>query len=287
MSESTRPLFVEVALLPSLVTTIESKLVVVVDVLRAATSLAVMASSGVPEVIVAPDPDAARQIAREIGNARLCGESDGLKPADFDRGNSPGDYRDPTIGERPIVFCSSNGARALHQLAAAPLLLFGALVNARSVAKVLVDHADRGHERICLVCSGNGHGSQVSLEDTFCAGLIVDHLRDSRGGEVILDDAAQTALRLYRSYLPSESSQHGNPAAEAARAMFAESSAARKLRSWGLDKDVQECARVDQINEVMRVAPRGELLVATPVPRLFPVTTTPKDPPAALPTGGV
>ena len=267
MTSPQRALSVEVAMLPSHVSTVESRFVVVIDVLRAATSLSVMASQGVSEVIVAPNPVVTRQIASGIDGALTCGESDGRKPADFAYGNSPGDYRQPIIRQRPIVFCSSNGARALHLLAAAPLLLFGALVNARAVAETLLAHADAGHQEISLVCSGNAHGARVSLEDTFCAGLIIAHLQDLSADPLDLDDAANVALRLYRSYLPSNDSGQSRSPTEAALAMFAESSAARKLCSWGLEDDVQECARIDRIHEVMRATPEGDLLVARPLYR--------------------
>lgn len=260
-------LAVSVALLPSLASNAEAKLVVVIDVLRAATSLSVMASQGVSEVIVAPNPEATRRIAGGIAGALTCGESDGLKPADFAYGNSPGDYRQPIVRQCPIVFCSSNGARALHLLAAAPLLLFGALVNASAVAETLLAHADAGHPEISLVCSGNAHGASVSLEDTFCAGLIIAHLQDRSAHSLDLDDAANVALRLYGSYLPSNDSGQSRSSTEAALAMFAESSATRKLRSWGLEDDVRECARVDRIHEVMRATPEGDLLVARPLYR--------------------
>jgi 2-phosphosulfolactate phosphatase len=252
---------VEVALLPSLVRDVEKKVCVVIDVLRASTTLSVMAQAGFASVFITPDPPSARRAAKTLSNqALLGGESGGIKPDDFDLGNSPDDYRDPGLRGRTIVFCSSNGARALHGLSAAPVLLVGAPVNARAAAERVLSAAREHGLDICLVCAGEGHGTQFSLEDTFGAGLIVSRLMETASdGGIATDDAATAALRLHQSYRAKGTATAVDEKL-AAEAMFDQSEAAHFLRSLGLADDVRSCGDVDSIDEVMRVDETTPLL---------------------------
>ena len=259
-------LHVEVALLPSLARGADDNVCIAIDVLRAGTSLAYMARTGVREVIVTPDPPAAREAARAIGSAALLGgESDGMKPEDFDLGNSPIAYADPSLAERPIVFCSSNGARALHLLLAAPVLMAGALVNAGAVARVALAAALDQGRGIIIVCAGEGHGTAVGLEDTFCAGLIVDHLKHLRSeGDLALDDSALLAFRLFDSYRPSVGSSIDR-STRGAEQMLRECEAAHVLKRLGYEDDVRACGAVDTIDAVMTVVVVDGQQVGRPV----------------------
>src|ERR1700674_5135582 len=104
-------------MLPRLADDIESRVCIVIDVLRASTTLCCLMEAGAQQVIIADSPPAARQIAKALGKETLlCGEWDGFKPPDFDHGNSPGPYLDAALTGQQIVFCSSNGAKALHHV---------------------------------------------------------------------------------------------------------------------------------------------------------------------------
>lgn len=270
MSSARQSLVVQVAWLPTLARDAHESISIVIDVLRAATSLSVMAETGIAEVLIAPDPPSARSIARTLdGSPLLCGESEGIKPDDFDRGNSPDSFRDPSLRGRPVVFCSSNGAGAIHQVAGAGVLLIGALVNARRVARSVVDTWKRQQRRVLVVCSGDHFGQRISLEDAYCAGVIVSHILALTADIIAdvaieLDDGAVAALRLFQSYR-SNDAPGGRPRSSATARMFAESAAARKLRAWGLDADVQACGAVDGIHGLMAVSRIGDRLVGRPV----------------------
>ncbi len=276
-------MILEVAMLPSQVRDGDRKLCVIIDVLRAGTSLACMADAGVRQVIIAAEPATARALASEIGpNALLCGESGGRKPDDFDLGNSPEPYLNDQLRSRDLVFCSSNGSRAMHLLDGAPAIMAGALFNATAVAREALTRARAGRLDICLVASGDNHGARFSLEDVFCAGLMVERIVEAIGGSdalvsieavtnvqemsdtLALDESAIAASRIFGSYSPS-SDRSAQALARASQTMMLDSLSARTLIGWGFADDVTLCSRIDSSTSVMHVTSQGNRLIASPI----------------------
>ena len=238
---------VEVTFLPRLASNVEAKVCVVIDALRATSTLVVLIERGVREVLVCGTQAEARRIARRTGFF-LCGEVDSLPPPDFDYGNSPTEFAALDLAGRSAVLYTTNGTRALRQVAGAPAVLVGALLNRRAAAGVALAEAD-GHSRdIAVVCAGRGSGRYFSLEDTFVAGALVDSLLAQARGAGLrprLWNDALAALRLYRSY-------RGR-----AMACFRQADHARSLLDLGLGRDLEFCARADVSTAVPRLR-RGE-----------------------------
>src|SRR6478736_53350 len=106
---------VDVAVLPSAVLEVERKVAIVVDALRASSTIIAMFEAGDGAVVVAADPDDAFAIVGEERERYLiCGESGGLPPAGFDYGNSPRQIAALDLAGRMIVLSTSNGTRALR-----------------------------------------------------------------------------------------------------------------------------------------------------------------------------
>ncbi|PZS00176.1 MAG: 2-phosphosulfolactate phosphatase, partial [Candidatus Chloroheliales bacterium] len=80
---------IEMAMLPGLVRDTERQVCIVVDVLRATTTLCALFERGVREVYLGADPTDVKAIAARLGDCLLAGERGGLAPEDFDFGNSP------------------------------------------------------------------------------------------------------------------------------------------------------------------------------------------------------
>jgi 2-phosphosulfolactate phosphatase len=259
---------VDVAMLPTLARDVERKLCLVVDVLRASTSLAFMSHSGIEAVLIEPNPAAARRAAACLGpNALLAGESGGIKPDDFDLGNSPASFLRPDLAARQVVFCSSNGAKALHLLANAPALMVGAFVNARASAEAAVALASERGLDICIACSGDHGFAHLGIEDVAGAGAIVERMSELAG--VHLDESAEMAARVFRSFV----SDAGGDERAGATAAIAASRAGKTLASWGLADDIEDCARVDSIDRPIAVLARDGQLVATPLSQQAPALT--------------
>ncbi len=106
---------------------------VVIDVLRASTTIATALAHGAVAVRAVPTVDEARRVAL-AGAALLGGERGGLPIAGFDLGNSPREYTPERVAGRKLVITTTNGTAALAACGAAREIVVGAIVNRSAVA---------------------------------------------------------------------------------------------------------------------------------------------------------
>jgi 2-phosphosulfolactate phosphatase len=247
----------QVAFLPRDVPTPDGRVCVVLDVLRASSTLVTLLERGAAPVYVAGTVDEARALAARLGlPALLCGEVGGLPPPGFDYGNSPTEMAGLALGGRPVVLATSNGTRALAALATAPAVLVGCFRNAAAVAERAVALARALGADLTLVCSGDEQGSLFSLEDALAAGYLADLVLIQTGEPVPeLDDAARAAWRLWGAYAA------GIVPAEGAARGFADSVHGRDLARLGFHADLAYCARPDASRAVPRLIVDGDQLV--------------------------
>lgn len=164
--------------------------VIVIDVIRAFTTAAVAFERGAAEMVCAPSAEAGRGLWRQHPDRLLVGEVAGLKPADFDFGNSPLEMSVAQLDGRRLIQATSNGTRGLFQYPA-PLALLA--VSARNVGATARWIRKNHAEAACtLVCTG------LTAEDWACAKYLSDLLHGSepRKGDLvagILDGAAEQA----------------------------------------------------------------------------------------------
>src|SRR3954454_15478197 len=97
---------------------VEKRVCIVLDVLRASSTMLAMFEAGARELLLAESPEAALMLADgkrdELG---ICGERGGLKVEGFDYGNSPAEVSEADLSERDVVFVTSNGTGALRAVA--------------------------------------------------------------------------------------------------------------------------------------------------------------------------
>jgi 2-phosphosulfolactate phosphatase len=126
--------------------------VVVIDVLRAATSILTALAAGARGVIPAESLEAATELAVKLGrdDVLLCAEYDGYRVAGCDLGNSPSEYTPEAVRDRLLVMATTNGTRAILSARAAGRVLIGAYVNASRLVEALA-----GERRVAFVCSGH------------------------------------------------------------------------------------------------------------------------------------
>src|SRR3989304_1993755 len=112
-------------------TELAEKLVIVIDVLRASTTAAVALANGAREIIPVASIDAAGELKQKLGKEHvlLCGEGEGQKIEGFDLGNSPAEYESKVVKDKALIFCSTNGSRAMLKGGLGALCLVGGLVN--------------------------------------------------------------------------------------------------------------------------------------------------------------
>jgi 2-phosphosulfolactate phosphatase len=187
------PRQIDVFLLPSLVEPdqLACRTCVVIDVLRATTTIVHALAAGATQVIPCLEVDEARRLAAEIGQvAILGGERAGGKIAGFDLGNSPAEYTRSTVGGKTLVFTTTNGTRALARCKAAKRVLVGAFVNFSAICSELA-----AAESVALICGGTD--GEVTREDALLAGAIVVEL--TRSESTTLNDQAELAADAWRT----------------------------------------------------------------------------------------
>ncbi len=201
---------------------------IVVDVLRATSTIAQALASGYQRVLCCSEVEEAEALRAEVDAAVLAGERKCLRIPGFDLGNSPREFLEPA-GDT-VVLTTTNGTRALVTANERCESVFAAsLLNLEAV----VDCARTRGEDVAVFCAGvQGH---FTLDDAYCAGRIAERL----GGE--LSDAAVAAVRIAGSFASSE---------EGLRA----SRSARNLIEAGLDEDIAFCARESVLEVVPRVS---------------------------------
>jgi len=211
---------------------------IVVDVLRATSTICQALASGYGRVLCCAEAEEARELAQSEGPAKLAGERRLEHIEGFDFGNSPSELDGEPAAET-LILSTTNGTRLL--VAAAERferVYVGSLLNLDAVAAA----ARESGEDVAVLCAGVL--GELALDDAYCAGRIADAL----GGEPA--DSARAAIRLARSF------------SDSLEGLGASRSAAN-LRRHGLEADVERCARDNDLavvpRYVRRVGPAAEV----------------------------
>jgi len=170
---------------------------IVIDVLRATTTIAAALHAGAEAVQAFKDLDELMKVSEEWpADRRLrAGERGGKAVAGCDLGNSPLDCTPDRFGGKRLFISTTNGTRALQCVQSAPTVITAALVNRQRVVQHLLDTQP---ETVWIV--GSGWEGSFSLEDTVCAGAIVDALCANPGVsllEIAGNDETIAALALF------------------------------------------------------------------------------------------
>jgi 2-phosphosulfolactate phosphatase len=187
---------------------------IVVDVLRATSTIVQALASGYRRVLCCAEVDEALALRDEVGDGVLAGERLAASIPGFDLGNSPRDFLEPR-GET-LILTTTNGTRAVIAAAArCDAVLLGSLLNLDAV----VAAAGARGEDVTVICAGVE--GERALDDVYCAGRIVELLNGERTA------AAEEALASSRSFSNAQEALEasGNP------------------RHSGLDEDIAWCAR--------------------------------------------
>lgn len=207
------------------------RVVAVIDVLRASTSIAVALANGARAIIPLESSEevVTRAKAFERSEVRLAGERRMLPIPGFDLGNSPLEFTREAIEGKTVLMSTSNGTGAVTGAQGARDVVIASYVNLSAVVSML-RAALRGGADVAIICAGRE--KQFALEDAACAGRYV-HLVTKRLSNVVMNDAAQAASLIERKYGDNlvrmfEASEHG-----------------RALREAGFEKDLEACAAID------------------------------------------
>lgn len=201
---------------------------VVVDVLRATTTVVTALSAGARAIIPAASTEDALRLVQSLGreDTLLCGERKGLRIEGYDLGNSPRDFTAEVVRGKRLVMNTTNGTRTFLAVEAADRVLAAAFLNMTAVVEAV---AHGGSERLLVACAGREDA--FALEDALCAGVLLLRLRE-RGVPLVLDDAARAAVALAEVREPDAD-------------FLASTAGGRDLVEAGLGEDLPFCARLD------------------------------------------
>jgi 2-phosphosulfolactate phosphatase len=202
---------------------------VVVDVIRATSSIVTAFAHGCHTIFPAESVSDAQALKAAHPQALLCGERDGRRIEGFALGNSPREFTADAVGGQELILATSNGTRTLRAVNAGRSVAIGAPMNRAAVAVWL---SERDTDAL-VVCSG--FEGIFSLEDAVCAGGIVDRAAELG---MALGDGAQACQVLWRRYagdLPG---------------LLARTAWGQHIISIGLGPDLEVCARLDMTDVV-------------------------------------
>jgi len=197
---------------------------IVVDVLRATSTIAQALAAGYRRVLCVSEIEDARALRAELPDSVVGGERNAIRIDGFDVGASPREFLEPSA--ETLILSTTNGTRSIVTAAArCERVLLGSLLNLDAVASEARSRA----EDVTILCAGYTGG--FALDDAYCAGRIVQLLGGDRTDAAV---AAATIADAYPSAL--------------------EGLNARTYGPPGLEEDIAFCARESVLATVPRFA---------------------------------
>ncbi len=198
-----------------------SDIAVVIDVLRAASTITTALSNGAKSVIVVKEIDQALRLSRKYRDSILAGERRGIKISGFNLNNSPLEFRKSIVEGKTIIFTSSNCAPIVEELKGCPLMMLACFLNLSSAALYARRVAERLGRNVAIIHAGR-YG-KPSSDDMFCAEVL---------------------RALIRGDIKSP------PPTDLVKEFLKYTSAGIYLSSIGRSDDVEYCGNVDLLNVV-------------------------------------
>lgn len=220
---------------------ITDSIVVIIDVLRATSTIATALHHQAASVIPVDSVPECIRIGSQIGGI-TAGERDGKVAEGLEHGNSPFEYPESFIGGKTLVLTTTNGTRLLHMALGknAGEIVTGAFAN----LSVLCDYLLSQKKPVLLGCAA--WKDRVNIEDTLFAGAVLERLETSF---TIRCDASRIALSMYKEaksdlfgYMRNQQASHY-----------------LRLSSFGLEKDIQHCLTADTA-PVVPIYKEGKLI---------------------------
>jgi 2-phosphosulfolactate phosphatase len=206
------------------------RLVIIVDVLRASTTVATALGNGAKTVIPLEGPDEVISRSKEFARSQtlLAGEQKMLPITGFDLGNSPQAFTPDVVAGKTILITTTNGTRALLGVQGARDIVVASYVNFTAVLTMMKVAASSNTD-IAIICAGE-EGS-FTLEDSACAGRYVRAI--PKRAALKINDAAAASVLIEKKY--------GDNIAK----VFKESTHGQALESAGFGDDLAAAAEVD------------------------------------------
>ncbi|HWQ89763.1 MAG TPA: 2-phosphosulfolactate phosphatase [Desulfitobacteriaceae bacterium] len=170
------------------------KVVVIIDVLRATSTMVTALANGCKAIIPVLTPEEALEKRSLMPGALLGGERQAQCLEGFDFGNSPFDYVPEKVGGRRVIMTTTNGTRAIMASKGAPYIFMASFLNSQSItwAAERKLRENPALEGLVILCAGTN--DNFDLPDILCAGMLIEAL----GTDVELNDLGIAARMLYQ-----------------------------------------------------------------------------------------
>jgi 2-phosphosulfolactate phosphatase len=242
-------LFIDVTLVPAEIgehQPLADCAVIVIDVLRATSTIVTALDAGAGSVVAVADAAEARTLAEALGEgAVLGGERGGIALPGFQLGNSPLEYTREKVAGRTVILTTTNGTYTLHRSESAAAVAVAAFINADAAVAWAGAQLKAGRKLI-LACAGTMR--RFSREDACCAGLVVERLRQQLPGSLQCTDGAVAAEQLW---IAAERNPH---------LVLHESSHGAGLLKLGFGADLAYCAQLSRSDSVPQLRDRRLVL---------------------------
>ena len=231
---------IEVCFTPELIHLheVKGKLVVVVDIFRATSTMVAALAHGVTEILPFADLESCR--AMQAQGYLIAGERDGLTAPGFELGNSPVAFLEGNYAGKKLAMTTTNGTLALDKSKGASEILIGAFPNLKATASYIQSR----NLDVLIHCAG--WKGRFNLEDSLYAGALVKALSESHTNK---EDGAIAMSSLFT--LAS-----GNLAD-----YLAQASHAKRLQNHGIEADIAFCLTLNLYDQVVGVSQKGELRI--------------------------
>ena len=201
---------------------------IVIDVVRATTTLSVLFERHIERVFAANTLEQAQNAAQKHPSRLLAGERHALPLPGFDYGNSPAQFAELDLRGHELILTTTNGTRAFHACPSESIRLAGCFYNAYAVTSYALKIAEEHGSNVVIVCAAESN--YFALDDATCAGYLAMELQRQYPSITISDDV-YAGMALYHSYAPPKLADVAN--------------SARSIRNAGLERDLEFCMKID------------------------------------------
>jgi 2-phosphosulfolactate phosphatase len=210
---------------------IENKQVVVIDILRATTTMVVAYENGANNVVPVEHLEDALSYRKQ--GYLIAGERNGVKVDGFDMGNSPQEFTKDIVEGQNIVLSTTNGTKAINACSAAKFRYVSSFRNIDAMAKTIIEN----NLDVLLFCAG--WKDKFNLEDTVFAGALAQQLIDN--GFTTNDDATRMACSLWNMAKPNLAE------------FLADASHVQRFKSLHIESDLEVCLQFNTYLDVVSV----------------------------------
>lgn len=210
-----------------------NSVVIMIDVLRASTTIVTALSNNAREIIITDTTEKAVKLYNTIDrqNAILAGERNGMKPDGFGAGNSPTEFTREKVENKIVILTTTNGTQIFTRAKESPCRIVASFVNLSAVCEYVLRRVESDPSMHSIILFAAGNKGRISYEDTLAAGAFVSHFHEQLSCK--LTDAAHLAKSIYQMHKDN------------IKDFIRTTEHAKLLESLGFESDIEIASTID------------------------------------------